>query len=179
MNWSWIGQRIERFNFDFMKGWITNLYTRSFGYNHSEDMRAITYDAFYARHDEISLDHFVNSVFLMMNIDYILPFENSLNHSIWQYLFSIIESKHGNRRAVKYWLHENKGSHLYIQRHPYFLRQVTSRMEWINSKNIEVVLSEEGKELLQNKNKLDMLLYEMANNIANVDMLFYENKVEL
>eukprot|EP01083_Nonionella_stella_P118904 355150_1 len=51
-NWTWIGQNIDKINFDFMKGYITNLYTRSFGYNHTGD---VTYDALYAKDNEITM----------------------------------------------------------------------------------------------------------------------------
>eukprot|EP01084_Bolivina_argentea_P012723 23829_1 len=92
MNWSWSGQHIEAFNFDYMKGYITNIYTRIFGYNHTIDKKKITYDAFYAKNNEIdgSIDYFINSVNLIMGIDYILPFKSRFNHSMWKYLFDII-----------------------------------------------------------------------------------------
>ena len=163
--WSWNGQKIEEFNFDFIKGWITNLYVRSFGFEHAEGR---TYDALYAHDSQITMDHFMNSVDLMMRMDYVLPFEDRLNHSVWQYLFDEIKDGHVTNASVQYWSHQNKGSH-YNRAH-----EAKQNEEWINSKNIEMMLSDETKRLLQRKNMFDLWLYELATKIADADEAFHQ-----
>ena len=130
------------------------MYSRSFGFNHSDGM---TYDALYAHH--LELDHLLNAIDLVFMMDHVLPFKRSLNHSVWSRMFDAL-SLFGfdGDDAPKYWLHANAGN----MHHD------------INSKRIEAALSEEDKKWIKNKNMFDLWLYRVANMIADADSLFLD-----
>ena len=149
-----------------MKGWFNNLYTRTFGFEHDGGQ---TYDALYAKGNEIKIDYFLHSVDLMMRMEYVLPFEKSFNHSMWDYLFNEIRRGRGrDRYRLEDWKHENVGTHL--EKYSY---SRLSRDKCVNSKNIELALNEDDIELLTQKNKFDLWLYQIAKMIADVDARFY------
>eukprot|EP01083_Nonionella_stella_P096348 270814_1 len=155
----------------------SNVFTSWLGYNYSKEITNFAMISNYVPRYSINESHFINAVDVMMQIDYVLPFESFTNnkslminkeHQIWRIMLEHMYdyfngSLDGTSKKDIRWSHLNPSS---------------SSKGKIHAFDICEVMSEEDRQILDEYNQFDYKLYNISKQIEIADVMFYNRFVE-
>ena len=140
----------------------SNIYTSWLGYNYTKSNDDYVEFGNYVPRDKINQTHLMNAVDIMMQIDYVLPFQKSHdqlrnNNYGWSATLKDITEYYGyNMTNNIFWLNSNESGGKYK----------------IKSSDICESMSVEDHAILLKYNQLDLKLYEISKMIEQIDYKF-------
>eukprot|EP01084_Bolivina_argentea_P080215 145339_1 len=154
----------------------SNVYTSWLGYNYSHNISNMAMISNFVARYKINESHFINAMNLIMQIDYVLPFESFENnkslminsqHQIWQILLDDIYdffngTVYGNKKNTTIWSKMNTSKY---------------RREKVSSIDICSYLSINDRRILSKYNQFDFKLYQVSKLIEIADVIFYKQFV--
>eukprot|EP01084_Bolivina_argentea_P229762 387708_1 len=158
----------QNFNTTQLFGWLTNTYIRWIGLNQLNiKLNDSLTDCMNINYLHLNQFHLFITNTILLQYDYVLPFDYrifQMRHPIWHYYANEIEENILGR-------YKKENSQNFRMRWPRE-RDLKKQFE-ISTSSLEYLFKQTGElQLLIDRNKLDLDLFEFAKQIANVDIQF-------